>query len=86
MTWDIFDLGPDWEHKEILYRLWDKKIECLFVDIWFDNNVAYIIGCYERPDEIAKALNIHEDCIYGGTEKGIIILNLFQEKYIRGML
>lgn len=85
MDWDILNLNEEdgWEHKQILYRLWDKNIECLTADIWFDNNVAYILGCFEPDYKIAQALNIHSDCVYAGTESGIVILNLYQEKDLR---
>ena len=82
-NWDIFEL--DWEmdiHKNILYRLWAKGIECLFADIW-DWNTAYLVGCYSHTGNIADALNLHRDSVYGNTENGIVILNLLQEKMLR---
>ena len=86
--WDILDLDDEleWSHLQILYRLHSQGVECLFADIWFDNNMAYLIGCKSYKTELARVLNIHEDCIYEDFEHGLVFLNLFQEKYIRGLL
>ena len=86
MSWDILNLKEEdgWEHKQILSRLWDENIECLFADIWFDNNMALLVGCfYTNIRHLANVLGIHEDVIYASPEQGFIILNLFQEKCIR---
>lgn len=86
MSWDILNLKEEdeWAHKQILYRLWDKDIECLFADIWYDNNMALLIGCFSTNTErIASVLGVHTDVIYMAPEQGLIILNLFQEKCIR---
>ena len=82
--WDIFEL--DWErecHNDILYRLWAKKIECLFADIWWNNDVAYLLGCFASTSSIARALNIHEESVYGNLDNGLVILNLYQERHLR---
>lgn len=85
--WDILKLNDDveWSHIQILDRLHDKNIECLFADIWSDESVALLVGCKGSADEVAKALNIHKECIYNDYEHGMMILNLFEEKVIRMM-
>jgi hypothetical protein len=55
------------------------------VDIWF-YDIAFIIGCNESKDKIARALNMHKESVYVDDLHGFIILNLFQEKYLRGLL
>lgn len=84
--WDILNLDDDleWGHLQLQYRLDSKDIQCLYTDMWTDNNLAYIIGCNERTYKIADALHVHEECIYNDSEKGWIIINLFMEKYLRG--
>lgn len=85
--WDIFDLDEnEWGHIQLRERLYEKGIDCLFCDLWTDDNMAYIIGVNADTGKVARALNIHEDSVYNDYEHGFIILNLFQEKYIRGML
>lgn len=83
--WDILNLDEDyeWEHLQIMYRLQSQNIDCLGADIWYDNNMAYLVGCTSNSDRIAKALGIHVECIYSQFELGFVILNLFQEKCIR---
>lgn len=85
---DIFDLDDDieWIHLQLLDRLHYKGIECLSADIWFDNNVAFIIGARASPDKVAEALHIHKEVIYDHSDMGLMILNLFQEKYLRGLI
>ena len=87
-NWDIFDLKEedDWEHIQILKRLHSRNVDCIFVDIWFGDNTAVLIGCFENPKVVAEVLNLHEESVYGNTDNGLIVLNLFQEKYIRGMI
>ena len=86
--WDILNLDDDyeWSHLQIQYRLKSKNIDCLFADIWYDENIAYLIGAKANPDRIAEVLGIHKEVIYNDFDKGIMILNLFQEKYLRGVL
>ena len=82
--WDIFKL--DWNldiHKDILHRLWAKGIECIHADIWYDDDTAYLLGCFDNPSKIADALNLHDDVVYGNLENGLVVLNLFKEKWIR---
>ena len=83
--WDIFSLG-DYDYIEIQNHLADNGIECILVDTWANNNIAYIIGCNERVGKIAEVLGIHKECIYEDGLHGLIILNLFQEKYLRGLI
>ena len=86
--WDILELDDDyeWSHIQIMDRLKSEGIDCLFADIWTDDNMAFIVGCNERTHKIAGVLNIHEEVIYNDSEHSFIMLNLFQEKYIRGLL
>lgn len=82
--WDIFKLN--WEldiHKDILYRLWSKGIECVHADIWYDNHTAYLLGCFASPSAIADALNLHNDVVYGNLDNGLVVLNLYKELDIR---
>ena len=86
--WDILNLKEedDWEHIQILDRLHYKNIDCLAADIWYNNDVALLIGNKGSDSEVAKALNVHQDIIYNDYEHGLVILNLFQEKFLRGLL
>ena len=85
---DILDLKEEdgWEHLQIMDRLYAMNIECLFADIWFDNNMAYIVGCDAHPSEVARVLGVHEEVVYNRSEHSLMILNLFQEKHIRKLL
>lgn len=85
--WNILDLDDDfeWSHLQILYRLHMKKVPCLAVDIWADNNMAVLVGCNAFPSKIASALNIHEDVIYVCGDTTMVIINLYMEKSLRGM-
>ena len=74
----------EWSHLQLQYRLQTKNIECLFADIWSDNNIAFIIGCKANSSRVANALNIHEEAIYDDFEHSFMIINLFMEKYLRG--
>lgn len=86
--WDILNLDDDieWSHLQIMYRLKAKNIECLFADIWYDNNLAYILGAKADVNRVAEVLGVHEEVIYDAGENPILIINLFQEKYLRGEL
>lgn len=83
--WDILDLDEDdgWEHEQILNRLHSKDIDCVMADIYFDNNMAFLLGCFASVDKIAKALGLHKESVYGNLDSGLVILNLYQEKHIR---
>lgn len=85
---DILDLNEDdgWEYLQILDRLYAMNIECLFADIWYDNNLAFLVGCKGKSSEVANVLGVHEEVVYDDFEHGLMILNLFQEKFIRGLL
>lgn len=87
-NWDILKMDPEdgWEHIQILDRLRYKGIECYAADIWYDNNVALLIGCRDSESEIARALGIYEDCLYTDPLRDMIIINLFKERYLRGEL
>lgn len=96
--WDIFEMDDDeeWSHIQLLKRLKSQGFNCLYADMWTDNNVAWLVGClpdtehigrrHVNADGIADALNLHKESVYCEVESGLIILNLFQEKYLRGML
>ena len=86
--WDIFKLDDDieWSHLQIMYRLKAYGIDCLFADIWGDKDMAFIVGCDSKTELIANVLNLDEECVYNDFEHGLIILNLFKEKYLRGLL
>jgi hypothetical protein len=85
--WDILDLddNEEWSHLQIMDRLLYKGIKCYEADIWWNRNMAYLLGCDGKDHEIASALGIHEEIISNSCD-GLIILNLFQEKYLRGEL
>ena len=84
--WDILDMDGDyeWEHLQIIDRLYSKGIECLSADIWYDGELAYLIGVKGSREEVAKALGIHVECIFDDVEHSWMILNLFKEKWLRG--
>ena len=86
--WDIFKLDDDieWSHIQVLKRLHSKDIDCTFVDIWTNDNIAILVGCNTNNFKIAQALQIHEEVIYNDFDHAFVIINLFQEKYLRGML
>ena len=83
--WDILDLDEcdGWEHEQILNRLHSQGIDCVVADIYFDKNMAYLVGCFADTYKIAKVLGLHKESVYGNNDNGIVLLNLFQEKCIR---
>lgn len=83
--WDILNLKEEdgWEHIQILDRLRLNGVECYQADIWFDNNIAVLIGCMADSRTISRVLNINEEVIYRLDECGNIVLNLYQEKCLR---
>ena len=86
--WDILDLDDEeeWSFLQIQYRLKDKGIDCLQVINWFNGNVVVLIGVRAYPEKVARALNVHEAVICDDSDIGIMVINLFEEKYIRGLL
>lgn len=86
--WDILDLDDEeeWSFLQIQYRLKDKGIDCLQVINWIDGNVVVLIGVRAYAERVASALNVHQEVISNDDEIGIMVINLFQEKYIRGLL
>ena len=86
--WDIFNLDENdgWLHEQVLNRLNAKGVDCVFADVWFDLNMGFLIGCFESSDRVASVLNLHSECVYGGLDNGLVLLNLFQEKFVRGLL
>ena len=85
--WDILNIDEEeeWTHIQIRDRLNECNIDCYFADMWVDD-MAFLIGCNASDYQIAKALGIHRECIYNDFEHCFVILNLFQEKYLRGLL
>ena len=85
--WDILNLKEEdgWEHIQILDRLYLKKIDCYKADIWYNNDMAYLLGVRSSAEKIAKTLNLHPEVVYHDGENDFMILNLFQEKYLRKM-
>lgn len=83
--WDILNLNEDdgWGHRQILERLHSKGVDCLFADIYFGDNIAFLIGCYATSQRIADALNLNIKCVYGNNDNGLVILNLHEEKAYR---
>lgn len=81
---DLLDLDGEieWEHLQLMDRLYYKKIECLFADI-FPDELAFIIGCNSSSEKIADALNVDKRSVYCDYEHSLIIVNLIQEKLIR---
>jgi hypothetical protein len=83
--WDILNLdeNEEWAHFQILDRLHSEGISCYYADIFFGDNLAFLIGCKDQTYDIANALNIPEDVIYNDFEHCFVILNLYQLKAIR---
>ena len=84
--WDIMSLNEEdgWEHEQILDRLHLNGIDCYQADIWFDNNMAFLMGVnISDEDRIARVLRLHKEVIYYDGEHSFMILNLFQEKHLR---
>lgn len=86
--WDIFDIDDDveWSFLQIMDRLKYKGIDVLQVINWYDDNVIILIGVRDYPDKVARALGVHEDCIVSDLDMGIMVINLFKEKWLRGEL
>lgn len=79
----------EWSHRKILNRLHNHNIDCYFVDMWGCDEIALISGITGNMsivDKVARVLGIHKECIYYDYEHCFMILNLFQEKYLRGLL
>lgn len=84
--WDILNLEEEngWEHIQIRDRLHSQGIDCYEADIWFDKNMAFLIGVDSQEiEKVAKALGIHRDVIYADGDHRFLILNLYQEKHLR---
>lgn len=86
--WDVLDLDDDveWSFLQIMDRLHYKGIDVLQVINWFDDNVIILIGVKDYADKVARALGVHEDCIVSDLDLGIMVINLFKEKWLRGEL
>ena len=84
--WDILHLNEEdgWEHEQIRDRLHLKGIDCYSADIWFGNDMAFLIGVDPwKSDKVAKVLGLHREVIYTDGEHQFMILNLYQEKDLR---
>lgn len=86
--WDILDLDDEleWSFLQIQDRLRFKGIDCLLVLNWFDNNAVLLFGVRAFADRVADALGVHRECINEDSDYGVMVVNLFQEKYLRGEL
>lgn len=86
--WDILKLDDDieWSHIQILNRLHNNDIDCILADIWTDDNIAYLVGVTAHKNDIANALGMHRESVYCLYDQCFVILNLFQEKYLRGLI
>ena len=86
--WDILELDDDyeWSHLQIMYRLMSKNIECLTADIWWDGDLAYVVGANKSTHDVAEALGVHKEVVYDAGLKPLYIINLFKEKWLRGVL
>lgn len=85
-NWDIMSLNAEdgWEHKQIIDRLHSQGIDCYSADIWFDNNMAFLMGVDpSKRDKVARVLKLHNEVIYVDGEHQFMILNLYQEKDLR---
>lgn len=85
-NFDILNLNDDveWSHIQLFHHLWDNGIKCLYCDMYTDDNLAIIVGCNALDNELSRVLGVHKDCIYRFDELGLIVLNLYQEKCLRG--
>ena len=83
--WDILSLDDDdgWTHEQIMVRLFAKGIKCLMTDIWWDNNLAYVIGADASAERVADALNIYRESVYDCGILPMFILDLRLEKELR---
>ena len=82
---DILNLDEnEWEHIQVMDQLKRHDIDFILADMW--DNILFIIGCNAREYDVAKALHIPEKVIYNDFEHMLIIINLFELKYIRGEL
>ena len=86
--WDVLDIDDDaeWSFLQIQYRLKSRGIDCLQVLNWADGDSIVLIGIRAFRDVVAKALGVNEECIEEDGEIGIMVVNLFKEKYLRGDL
>lgn len=86
--WDILNIDDDveWAHFQILYRLNAKGIDCMKADIWYDNDLAYLFLVDTDEERIAEALGVHQEVVFIQELEAFVIINLFKEKYLRGML
>lgn len=84
--WDILNLKEEdgWEHIQILDRLRLNGVECIAADIWFNENMALLFGCKGDHSEVARLLGVSEKVFYVDYDKDLILINLFQEKFLRG--
>lgn len=86
--WDIFELDDDleWSFLQIQDRLRFKGIECPIVYNWFDGDIILLFGCNTYKERIARALGVDKSVLLQDTEIGVTVVNLFKEKYLRGLV
>ena len=81
MNFNILNLNDDveWSHIQLQNHLWDNNIQCLYCDMYTNDNLAILVGCNVLDYELSRVLGVHKDCIYRFDELGLIVLNLYQE-------
>lgn len=86
--WDILKLDDEieWSFLQIQYYLKSKGIDCLQVINWFDDNIVILIGAKAYPEKIARVLKVHKEVISSDGEIGIMVINLYHEKHLRGLI
>ena len=87
VDWDIFAIDDDteWSFLQIQYRLKSKGVDCLSVYNWYpDDNCIVLVGVRGRPDRVADALGVNQECIVSDLDVGIMVVNLYMEKCLRG--
>lgn len=83
--WDILCEEDSWGYPTAIRdRLWSQGIECLSADIWGNDNVAIVYGYNGDENKLASALNVHKDVVYLDPLHDVAIVNLYQEKDLRG--
>ena len=85
--WDIFEIDDDeeWSFLQIQYRLKSKGIDVLQVYNWYpDDNAMVLVGVRAYPDRVARALGVHQECIVSDLDVGIMVINLYMERHLRG--
>ena len=88
-SWDIFKINDDeeWSHLQIMYRLKKFDIDVLQVYNWVpDDNSIVLVGVRAYPERVARALGVDMESIVSDLDAGIMVINLFKERYLRGLI